>query len=90
MRLQYSQAAQADLRRIDIWLNSVDADVAVAALWAIRHRVAALLAWPAIGTPLHGGTRKIVERRFGYIIFYRHDLEAITILRIRHARKDWR
>lgn len=90
MDLAYSQAALADLRRIDVWLGRVDDQLAVAAQIAIKQRIISLLANPAVGSPLPGGRRKIIERHFGYIILYRHDRATVTILRIRHAREDWR
>lgn len=91
MRLaKLSAAADTDLDRIDQFLLRIDPALAAAAAIAIRDRIALVCQYPGIGTPLPGSRRKIVERRFGYIIFYRETAEAILILRIRHAREDWR
>jgi plasmid stabilization system protein ParE len=90
VNLLYSQAALADLRRIDAWLSAIEADLAADAQAAIRQRIRDLLANPAIGSPLRGGRRKLAERRFNYLILYRRDGDAVTILRIRYAREDWR
>jgi plasmid stabilization system protein ParE len=84
-----SAEARRDLLRIDRWLAQVDGDLAADAQEAIAARIDLLLANPAIGSPLPGGRRKIIERRFGYLILYRHDRGAVTILRIRHQREDW-
>jgi plasmid stabilization system protein ParE len=91
MRLaRLSAAADADLDRIDQFLLGIDPALANSAAIAIRDRIALVCATPAVGTPLPGGRRKIIERRFGYVIFYRETAGAVLILRIRHAREDWR
>lgn len=91
MRLaRLSAAADADLDRIDRFLLGIDPGLATAAAFAIRNRIALVCEQPAIGTPLPGGRRKIIERRFDYVIFYRETAGSILILRIRHAREDWR
>ena len=88
--VRWSAAADRDLDRIDAFLDRIDPLLALAAALAIRDRVRLLLDNPAIGSPLPGGRRKINERRFGYVITFRHSGEILTILRIRHAREDWR
>ena len=90
MNLGYSQAALADLRRIDRFLTAIDGDLAATAQSAIKQRIATLLINPSIGSPLPGGRNKVIERRFGYVILYRHDRRSLNVLRIRHQREDWR
>jgi plasmid stabilization system protein ParE len=90
VKLVLSANARMDLARIDNWLAAVDGDLSGQAQDAIADRIESLLNNPGIGSPLPGGRRKIAERRFGYLIFYRHDRSSLTILRIRHAREDWR
>lgn len=90
MNLTYSPAALADLRRIDRWLGEIDGNLAADALSAIKARIVTILANPEIGSPIAGGRRKVIERRFSYVILYRVDGDRLTILRIRHAREDWR
>ena len=89
MKLRVSADARRDLQRIDRWLAQGDGDLAADAQEAIAGRIDVLLANPAIGSPVPGGRRKIIERRFGYLILYRHDRDVVTILRIRHQREDW-
>ena len=90
MKLDISAGARRDLVRIDQWLAAIDGDLAGQVPDAIADRVELLLANPAIGSPLPGGRRKLIERRFGYVILYRATAGTVTILRIRHAREDWR
>lgn len=90
MKLHISARARRDLARTDRWLAAIDGDLGGQAQDAIADRIEQLLENPAVGSPLPGVRRKITERRFGYVILYRHNREALTILRIRHAREDWR
>jgi plasmid stabilization system protein ParE len=90
VKLVISANARTDLARIDNWLAAIDGDLSGQAQDAIADRIALLLDNPAVGSPLPGGRRKIAERRFGYVVLYRHDRTTLTILRIRHAREDWR
>jgi plasmid stabilization system protein ParE len=57
---------------------------------AIRHRVLILRDFPRAGAPLPGGIRKLSEWRYGYLVLYRLRPIGVEILRIRHAREDWR
>ena len=90
MKLRISAGATRDLARIDRWLGAIDGDLGGWAQDAIAERIELVLINPWIGSPVAGGRRKIVERRFGYVILYRHSSDAVTILRIRHVREDWR
>lgn len=90
MKLRISGRARQDIARIDRWLAAIDGDLSGAAQDAIADRIEQLRDNPATGSPIGGNTRKIIERRFGYVILYRVDGETLTILRIRHAREDWR
>jgi plasmid stabilization system protein ParE len=85
-----SATAREDLARIDSWLAAIDGDLSGLAQDAIADRIELLRASPAVGSPLPGSRRKVVERRFGYVILYRYDRDTLTILRIRHHREDWR
>jgi len=90
VKLRISGPARQDLARIEGWLAAIDGDLSGEAQDAIADRIEELLQNPGIGSPLNGGARKVIERRFSYIIFYRVDADILTILRIRHAREDWR
>ena len=90
MRLRISADARNDLARIDRWLTEIGDGLAGQAQDAIADRIELLLDNPAIGSPLTGARRKVIERRFGDVILYRHDHATLTILRIRHQREAWR
>lgn len=88
--LFWSKQAERDIDRIEYWLDRIDPALADDAIDAILERVLAVQAQPGIGSPLPGGRRKIIERRFGYVVLYRPGPAGVTILRVRHAREDWR
>lgn len=87
--LRWSAQADRDLVRIRAFLEQTDANLAADALMALSERLRLIRQNPAIGSPLAGGSRKMIERRFGCLVFYRIDGDRLTILRIRHAREDW-
>ena len=89
LQLRWSPLAERDIDRIEHWLDRIDPALADTAVGAILDRLRTLQTQPRIGTPLAGNRRKIIERRFGYLIIYRLQTDAITILRIRHQREDW-
>ncbi len=88
--VRWSAAAVRDLARIEAFLDQIDPLLALEATLAIREQVRRLLSFPAIGSPLPAGQRKLNERRFGNVIIYRVKASQIEILRILHAREDWR
>lgn len=89
LALNWSTRAEKDIDRIETWLEQIDPALADDAVGAILDRIETAQGNPKLGSPLPGDRRKIIERRFGYIILYRHDRQAVTILRIRHQREDW-
>jgi plasmid stabilization system protein ParE len=90
VQLRFSQAARADLTRLSDWLGAIDAALAADAQLAVVRRLELLKLFPAIGSPLPDGRRKLAVPQFGYLIFYRRKGSIIQITRIRHAREDWR
>ncbi|MFZ4380864.1 MAG: type II toxin-antitoxin system RelE/ParE family toxin [Sandarakinorhabdus sp.] len=88
--LKWSVPARLDLRRVYAWLGDVEPSIAELVLDALESRAELLIEYPRIGSPLPGGRRKLNEPRFGYLIIYRLRGSAVEILRIRHAREDWR
>lgn len=90
MQLRISRAARADLIRLHDWLADIDVAVAGDAQLAIARKLALLKNYPALGSPLPDGRRKLSVPRYGYLIFYRRTGSVIVISRIVHAREDWR
>jgi toxin ParE1/3/4 len=57
---------------------------------AIRDATTLLESFPAAGPALDRIARSLRVRRTPYVLIYRVDRTAVTLLRIRHTREDWR
>lgn len=91
IRLVWTTEADADLSRINDWLNEKSTpDAAVRTLLAIRERADFLLNFPRGGRPLGPPDYRLL-RVFNtpYLIAYRAKVERVEILRIFHEREDW-
>lgn len=89
-RIIWSRSARNDLADIDDWFEQLgDPELALSATLAIRGRGDLLEQFPAIGSPLDKGIRKMIFPGWPYIILYQVRLEAIHILRVRHSHSDW-
>jgi toxin ParE1/3/4 len=86
----WSDAALQDFASIDDWYADRNVEfanrVAIAAVQAARR----LAEYPQIGEDIGNGMRKWAVTGSDYRLIYRVDAHAIQILRIRHAREDWR
>jgi toxin ParE1/3/4 len=86
----WSDAALQDFAAIDDWYADRNVEfanrVAIAAVQAARR----LAEYPQIGEDIGNGMRKWAVTGSDYRLIYRVDANAIQILRIRHAREDWR
>jgi toxin ParE1/3/4 len=91
IKLVWSPQSRRDIERLQIFLRD-DADqhfpkIAESIVWAGK-----LLAEnPSLG-PKHGKTdqRKWTVRGMPYILFYRTNGPELRILRVRHAKENWR
>jgi toxin ParE1/3/4 len=90
--LIWTASALRDLEHIDAWLSSeADPEVAIRILVAIKERANFLLEFPLGGPPLEEETHALRVRGTNYSLVYRlPGDERIEILRIFHARQDWR
>ena len=90
--LKWTASALRDLEHIDAWLSTeADPEVAVRILVAIRERANFLLEFPLGGPSFEEETHALRVKGTNYSLVYRlHGHERIEILRIFHARQDWR
>lgn len=90
-KIIWSRTARNDLADIDDWFEQLgDPELAFSATLAIRDRGALLERYPAIGSPLDKGIRKLTVPAWPYIILYRIEPDSIYVLRIRHDHSDWK
>lgn len=89
--LRWTVTATADLRAIDDWLTR-EADPATSerVLRAILERAEFLLDFPRGGPPMGPEAGTLRVRNSPYSLVYRVTGEDIQILRVHHARQDWR
>lgn len=80
-------AAQGDLRRAARFYEGEAAGLGVDFLVEIQRTLTHLEENPALGVPMYRGARKILVRRFPYLIIYRTVAEHILVLAIGHQRR---
>lgn len=90
-RVRWVEQAQADLVRITDYYAAAAPDFTESLLDRIEALAGLLASYPEIGAALSGtGVRKVSVRGTRYLLFYRVTPDAIEILRVYHARQDWR
>ncbi len=89
-RIIWSERAVADLVALNDWLTQYrQPNEAAAAVRAIRNQVANLDQFPAIGSPVYAGTRKLLIRDQPYVLLYEFVDGKLMVLRLVHNRSDW-
>ncbi len=89
-RAQWTKPAQADFARIDDFYRQLAPDLSerlgTATLGAARF----LADNPRAGSALEAGVRKWRITSFEYVLLYRVVADGVEILRMHHARENWR
>lgn len=80
-------AAQGDLRRAARFYEGEAAGLGVDFLVEIQRIFTLLEENPELGVPMRRGARKILARRFPYLIIYRTEAEHTLVLAIGHQRR---
>lgn len=87
---EWTREAQADLAALDDEFSQLGPDYAYrvgrAALAAGRF----LAEYPQAGPILDGSVRKWLVQRTDYVLLYRPIANGVEILRLQHAKRDWR
>lgn len=91
-RLIWSPPALLDVQRLYRFLASKNLDVAKRAVKAIRQGVKVLGQQPGVGRPIEDMPNEFREWVIdfgdsGYVIRYRIDSDAVTILAVRHQKE---
>jgi len=81
------RAAQADLRRAARFYEEESTGLGVDFLAEVGHAFTYLEENPNLGAPLRRGARKLLVRRFPYLIIYRSEAEHVLVLAIGHQRR---
>lgn len=89
-RIIWSEKAVADLVALNDWLAEYRPPAEAAeSIRAIRNQVANLDQFPAVGSPVHPGTRKLLIKGQPFVLLYEMVENRLTILRLVHNRSDW-
>jgi toxin ParE1/3/4 len=88
-RLEWKVQAENDLFDILDYIGHDNPDAAVELVQKIRTKVDGLRERPTLyRAGRMRGTREMIVHR-NYIVFYRVSDDAVTILRVKHARQQW-
>lgn len=89
-KADWTREARADLEALDDEFSQLSPDYAYrvgrAALAAGRF----LAEYPKAGPVLEGEVRKWLVQRTDYVLLYRQTGDGVEILRLHHAKRDWR
>lgn len=88
-RIIWSEQAVADLVALKDWLTEYRRpNEAAESVRAIRNQVAHLDQFPAVGSPVHVGTRKLLIKDQPFVLLYEVVDGKLRILRLVHNRSD--
>lgn len=89
-RIIWSEKAVADLVALNDWLTEHrQPREAAESIRAIRNQVANLDQFPAVGSPVYAGTRKLLIKEQPFVLLYEIVDGRLMILRLVHNRSDW-
>jgi plasmid stabilization system protein ParE len=89
-RVVWSELAVADLSALNDWLTRERTpQQAIAALRAIRAQTQRLDDFPAIGSPLPSGLRKLPIHGYPFAMLYDLTDRQLLVVRLVHNRSDW-
>ncbi len=89
-RITWSEKAVADLVALNDWLMQYrQPNEAAESMRAIRKQVANLDQFPAVGSPVHAGTRKLPIKDQPFVLLYELVDGRLMVLRLVHNRSDW-
>ncbi|WP_137870181.1 type II toxin-antitoxin system RelE/ParE family toxin [Sphingopyxis sp. 2PD] len=89
-RIIWSEKAVADLVALNDWLTEYrQPREAAESIRAIRDQVANLDRFPAVGSPIYAGMRKLLIKGQPFVLLYEVADSRLLILRLVHNRSDW-
>ena len=90
-RIVWSRTARRELEALNDWLAEQDADLPLILTMRVEVELSRLLDHPQVGTVVpDSSSRQWRMRRTPYLIFFRPTREGIRILKVRHAKFDWK
>ena len=90
MRIRWTVPAADDLKNIKDYLQQHCPQFAQPTVRTIYQRIRSLKTMPYRGRPGHrSGTRELPPTPLPYVVVYSVKAEAVEILHIHHAARDW-
>jgi plasmid stabilization system protein ParE len=86
-RLVLLRAAQADVRRAALFYKREAGHLGAEFTGEVEHALAQIAANPDIGSPMRRGARKLLVRRFPYLVIYRVLPDHVLVLAVGHQRR---
>lgn len=86
-RVTLLRAAQADIRRAARFYERQAEHLGVEFTAEIEHALSRLAEDPEIGSPMRRGGRKLLVRRFPYLVIYRVLPDGVLVLAVGHQRR---
>jgi toxin ParE1/3/4 len=81
------RAAQADVRRAARFYERQAANLGVEFAVEVEHAFSRLAEHPEIGSVLSRGARRLLVRRFPYLVIYRALPDRVLVLAVGHQRR---
>jgi toxin ParE1/3/4 len=90
MRIRYSPQAKRDLADIAAYLRPRNRAAAKRVRESLQRSLRHLTTFAELGRVQDEGVRKIVEPRFGYLIYYHIDKvsNVVNVVTIQHPKRD--
>lgn len=91
MKIRFTPRAVSDLAAMAEFLHEHSPAAAVHVRAAVLTSIKTLLLFPRVGRPQNiAGVRKLVTRRYGYLVYYTIDdgADEISILTIQHSARE--
>ena len=89
MKVDWSQAARRDIRRITAFYRAIDPQLSVDMRLKIEAAPTSLLDHPGIAPPIVGSTRKWRIKNTPLLLFFVLDARTMIIKGVAHEREDW-
>jgi toxin ParE1/3/4 len=81
------RAAQADIRKAALFYKRQARSLGAEFTVEVEHALARVAEHPEIGSPVRRGARKLLVRRFPYVVIYRVLSDHVLVLAVGHQRR---
>jgi len=81
------RAAQADIRKAALFYKRQAKHLGTEFTTEVEHALSRVAENPEIGSPMRRGARKVLVRRFPYLVIYRVLPDHVLVLAVGHQRR---